>query len=107
MADVKPFVCVRPTQELASRVAALPYDVYNRAEAKEAALKDPLSFLNIDRAESNLPDDVDTYDDRVYAKAKEKFLPHPAIMAVDIGDEPSKSDFAHYAKVVEYLNGET
>ncbi len=71
MADVKPFVCVRPTQELASRVAALPYDVYNRAEAKEAALKDPLSFLNIDRAESNLPDDVDTYDPRVYAKAKE------------------------------------
>ncbi len=71
MADVKPFVCVRPAQETASRVAALPYDVYNRAEAKEAALKEPLSFLNIDRAESNLPDDVDTYDARVYAKAKE------------------------------------
>jgi uncharacterized protein (DUF1015 family) len=71
MADVKPFVCVRPTQELASRVAALPYDVYNRAEAKVAALAEPLSFLNIDRAESNLPDDVDTYDARVYAKAKE------------------------------------
>ena len=71
MADVKPFVCVRPTQELASRVAALPYDVYNRAEAKVAALAEPLSFLNIDRAESNLPDDVDTYDARVYVKAKE------------------------------------
>ncbi|MBQ6660237.1 MAG: DUF1015 domain-containing protein [Lachnospiraceae bacterium] len=71
MADVKPFFCVRPTQELASRVAALPYDVYNRAEAKEAALKDLLSFLNIDRAESNLPDSVDTYDPIVYAKAKE------------------------------------
>ena len=71
MADVKPFRCVRPTPELASRVAALPYDVYNRAEAKVAALAEPLSFLNIDRAESNLPDDVDTYDDRVYAKAKE------------------------------------
>ncbi len=71
MADVKPFRCVRPTPELASRVAALPYDVYNRAEAKVAALAEPLSFLNIDRAESNLPDDVDTYDPRVYAKAKE------------------------------------
>ncbi|MBO4324373.1 MAG: DUF1015 domain-containing protein [Lachnospiraceae bacterium] len=71
MAVVKPFVCVRPKAELASRVAALPYDVYNRKEAKEAALKDPLSFLNIDRAESNLPDDVDTYDPIVYAKAKE------------------------------------
>ena len=41
-----------------------------------------------------------------YAKAKKKYVPHPAIMAVDIGDEPSKSDFAHYAKVVKYLNGE-
>ena len=71
MADVKPFRCVRPTPELAPRVAALPYDVYNRAEAKVAALAEPLSFLNIDRAESNLPDDVDTYDPRVYAKAKE------------------------------------
>ncbi len=71
MATVKPFVCVRPKAELASRVAALPYDVYNRKEAKEAALKDPLSFLNIDRAESNLPDDVDTYDPIVYKKAKE------------------------------------
>lgn len=71
MATVKPFVCVRPKAELASRVAALPYDVYNRKEAKEAALRDPLSFLNIDRAESNLPDDVDTYDSIVYQKAKE------------------------------------
>ena len=71
MANVKPFVCIRPEKELASRVAALPYDVYNRKEAKEVALKDPLSFLNIDRAESNLPDEVDTYDERVYQKAKE------------------------------------
>ena len=43
---------------------------------------------------------------KVYAKAKEKFVPHPAILAMDIGDEPSKSDLPHYAKVVEYLNGE-
>ena len=33
-------------------------------------------------------------------------MPHPAILAMDIGDEPSKSDLPHYAKVVEYLNGE-
>ncbi len=71
MATVKPFVCVRPNQEVAARVAALPYDVYNRAEAKEVALKDPLSFLNIDRPESNLPDETDIYAPEVYAKAKE------------------------------------
>ncbi len=71
MADVKPFYCVRPQKELVHRVAALPYDVYNRAEAKEVALKDPLSFLNIDRPESNMPDTMDIYDPQVYAKAKE------------------------------------
>ena len=71
MAVIKPFQAIRPAQPVADRVAALPYDVYNRKEAKEAALKEPLSFLNIDRAESNLPDTVDTYDPMVYAKAKE------------------------------------
>ena len=71
MAAVKPFLCVRPEASVASRVAALPYDVYNRAEAKEETAREPLSFLNIDRAETQFPDDVDTYDDRVYAKAKE------------------------------------
>ena len=71
MAVIKPFQAIRPAQSVADRVAALPYDVYNRKEAKEAALKEPLSFLNIDRAESNLPDSVDTYDPIVYEKAKE------------------------------------
>ena len=71
MAVIKPFQAIRPARSVADRVAALPYDVYNRKEAKEAALKEPLSFLNIDRAESNLPDDVDTYDPIVYKKAKE------------------------------------
>lgn len=69
MADVKPFVCVRPAENMVSAVAALPYDVYNRKEAKEVVSKNPKSFLAIDRAETQFPDDVDTYDDRVYAKA--------------------------------------
>lgn len=71
MADVKPFSCIRPDVSVAHRVAALPYDVYNRAEAKLAARKDALSFLNIDRPESNLPDDTDIYAPEVYQKAKE------------------------------------
>lgn len=71
MATIKPFYCIRPTAELAHRVAALPYDVYNRSEAKVVAAKDSLSFLNIDRAETQFPDDVDTYADCVYAKAAE------------------------------------
>jgi uncharacterized protein (DUF1015 family) len=71
MADVKPFICIRPEPSVAHRIAALPYDVYKREEAKQEILKEPLSFLRIDRAETNFSDDVDTYDDRVYEKAKE------------------------------------
>ena len=71
MAVVKPFVCIRPEAELAFRVAALPYDVYNRKEACQAVKGNPLSFLNIDRAETQFSDEVDTYDQRVYEKARE------------------------------------
>lgn len=71
MAVVKPFVCVRPKKELADQVAALPYDVFNREEACEAVKGKPFSFLNIDRAETQFGPEVDTYDNRVYEKAKE------------------------------------
>lgn len=71
MAIVKPFKAVRPKEEYAKRVAALPYDVYNRQEAKEEVKKEELSFLKIDRAETQFPDTVDTYDSCVYQKAKE------------------------------------
>ncbi len=73
MAIVKPFIAVRPKEEYASRVAALPYDVYNREEAKAAVQKEELSFLRIDRAETQFPDSVDTYDEKVYRKAKELY----------------------------------
>ena len=71
MAEIKPFFCIRPSQELVSRVAALPYDVYNREEACEEVKREPLSFLAIDRAETQFDSSVDTYDERVYKKAKE------------------------------------
>lgn len=71
MATVKPFYAVRPTAEVAAQVAALPYDVYNRKEAEEAVKGNSLSFLNIDRAETQFGEDVDMYADCVYEKAKE------------------------------------
>ncbi len=73
MADIRPFEAVRPAGGLEDKIAALPYDVYNRAEAKEAVKGNDLTFLRIDRAETSFPDDVDTYDDRVYDKANELF----------------------------------
>ena len=51
MAVIRPFECVRPQAEKAERVAALPYDVYNREEAKKAVEGHDKSFLRIDRAE--------------------------------------------------------
>ena len=71
MAAVKPFCCIRPNREVVSNVAALPYDVYNREEAKAAVAGNPLSFLNIDRAETQFSDDVSFHDPRVYEKAHE------------------------------------
>ena len=70
MPKVTPFRSIRPNPELAHRIAALPYDVYNRKEALAEVQREPLSFLKIDRAETQLSDDVDTYDPRVYEKAK-------------------------------------
>ena len=71
MAIVRPFHAVRPAKELAGQVASLPYDVYSRVEACEKVKGFPLSFLNIDRAETQFGDEVDTYADCVYEKARE------------------------------------
>lgn len=71
MAIVKPFYCIRPNKEAAPAVAALPYDVYNRSEACRVVKQNPLSFLCIDRPETQFPDEVDMYADCVYEKARE------------------------------------
>ena len=73
MAKIKPFKAYRPALGLEDKIAALPYDVYNRAEAKVVVENNPLSFLGIDRAETHFPDDVSTYDDKVYDKAKAEY----------------------------------
>lgn len=69
MAEIRPFACIRPCREKADRIAALPYDVYNRKEAKEEVLREPESFLKIDRAETQFDDSVDIYAPEVYQKA--------------------------------------
>lgn len=73
MATIKPFCAIRPRQDIAHRVAALPYDVYNRKEAKEETMRERLSFLCIDRAETQMDDSVDTYDASVYKMANRLF----------------------------------
>ncbi|MDR2611016.1 MAG: DUF1015 family protein [Clostridiales Family XIII bacterium] len=64
----KPFKAIRPAEGRAERISALPYDVMNRAEAKEMGA-DPLSFLHISRSEIDLGDSVDPYSPEVYKAA--------------------------------------
>lgn len=78
MAQIRPFRAYRPCKGMEERIAALPYDVYNREEACEVVKKNPDSFLAVDRAETQFGEEVDTYADCVYEKAdqmlREKIL---------------------------------
>ena len=69
MAQIRPFKAYRPCKGMEEKIAALPYDVYNRQEACEVVKKNPESFLAIDRAETQFGEEVDTYADCVYEKA--------------------------------------
>lgn len=117
MTMVKPFKAIRPSEERASEIAALPYDVYNRKEACDEVKRNPKSFLRIDRAETNFPDDVDTYDPKVYQKAREllreaaqagDFIqdeePHYYIYELTMG-ERTQSGIVGCVAVSDYENG--
>jgi uncharacterized protein (DUF1015 family) len=67
MSKILPFRAYRPKAELASRVASVPYDVINTAEARQLAAGNPYSFLHVCRPEIDLPEGVDEHEDRVYA----------------------------------------
>lgn len=56
MAVIRPFRALRPTPELADRVAAPPYDVVDTAEAAALATGNPDSFLHVSRPEIDLPE---------------------------------------------------
>ncbi len=68
---IKPFKGVRPTRELAEKVASFPYDVLNSAEARKLASDNPYSFLRVVKPEITLDPSVDLYDDRVYQAGRE------------------------------------
>lgn len=56
-----------------AEVAAVPYDVVNREEAAALVAGSPNNLLHVDRAEVDLPAEVEVYSDAVYAKAAETF----------------------------------
>lgn len=74
MAVFRAFQALRPIQEKAADVAALPYDVVNREEAKKIGDENPFSFLHVDRPEMDLEPGIDLYDERVYKKARENLM---------------------------------
>jgi uncharacterized protein (DUF1015 family) len=68
--NVKPFKALRPKKDMVKEISSPPYDILDRNEAKELIKNNPVSFLHIVKAEADLPDEIDIYDDRVYQKAK-------------------------------------
>jgi uncharacterized protein (DUF1015 family) len=72
MAALASFRALRPASSVASRVAAVPYDVVNTDEALALA-GDPLSFLHVSRAEIDFPEGTSPYGDDVYAQAVANF----------------------------------
>ena len=71
MSLIKPFRGLCPVAGRSQEVAAPPYDVVDRAEAKALVKGRPWSFLHISRPEIDLPDATDPYDPSVYAKGRE------------------------------------
>jgi uncharacterized protein (DUF1015 family) len=73
VAAIYPFRALRPPEDKASEVAAVPYDVVNTEEARSLAAENPLSFLHVSRPEIDLPEGTHIYSDEVYEKARENF----------------------------------
>ncbi|HIU87313.1 MAG TPA: DUF1015 domain-containing protein [Candidatus Avilachnospira avistercoris] len=117
MADIRPFRAVRPREDKAALVAALPYDVYSRKEAADFVKSRPLSFLNIDRPETAFPPTQDMYAKEVYDHAAELYEAWKK-EGVFIRDEESsyyiyelrmgertQTGIAALSSVDDYLNG--
>ncbi len=89
MPSVFPFRALRPTPEVASRVAAVPYDVVTTDEARQLADGNPLSFLHVSRPELGLPSETNPYGDVVYETAQRNFTQLVASAPLVYEDRPS------------------
>ena len=70
MVKIKPFQAIRPNSYDVDQVASLPYDVVSPEQARKWGEENPKTFLHIDRAEVDLPQEVDPHDKKVYVKAQ-------------------------------------
>ncbi len=97
MAVVRPFKGILPKQELVEKVACLPYDVMNRAEAKQMAEGNPYSFLHVVRSEIDLPDSVGDYDPLVYETSRKTL---DRFIAEEIMNQDDASNYYIYRQLM-------
>jgi uncharacterized protein (DUF1015 family) len=97
MLRIHPFAALRPKPELAAKLAAVPYDVVNTAEARAMAEGNPISFLRVSRAELELPDSTDPYSPEVYERGKQNFLKLQRDGVLQRESEPSLYVYAQEA----------
>jgi uncharacterized protein (DUF1015 family) len=117
MAIISAFRALRPTRELAARVASLPYDVLNSAEARLLGDQNPYSFLHITKAEIDLPEETDVHSERVYHKAADNLFifrdhqilvrdPEPAYYIYELTmDQKKQTGLVCVSAVADYENG--
>jgi uncharacterized protein (DUF1015 family) len=89
MAQIRTFAALRPRPVLAQQICEPPYDVLSSAEARQMARGRPLSFLHVSKPEIDLPENIDLYDAKVYAKGGENFARMIAEGALQKEDRPS------------------
>lgn len=70
MTCFKPFQALRPHAQFAQQALCPPYDVVTREEAEKIAADNPISFMHVIRAESDLPEEP-LYSDAVYLRSAE------------------------------------
>ncbi|HEX6279929.1 MAG TPA: DUF1015 family protein [Pyrinomonadaceae bacterium] len=71
MSVIKPFRALRPGQNLAEKIACVPYDVPYDSEVREYIADNPQSFLRVTRPEAEFPKGSSPGDSETLAKSKE------------------------------------
>ncbi len=98
---IKPFAALRPNKEDAAKVASVPYDVVDTAEAKALAEGNAKSFLHVSRPEIDMPAGTDPSSPEAYAQAK-KALDSLVAQGVLVKDEKPRF-FAYRQKMGSHV----
>jgi uncharacterized protein (DUF1015 family) len=73
MAEIKEFRGLRPRKDIVTCIAELPYDVVSSEEARTMSQGNEYSFFHVSKPEIDLPENVNLYDESVYAAGRKNF----------------------------------